>query len=88
MEVGGLGEDKEVEVPGAAEVGDHDGVDGHGMEEGVPRGRRYRRQGLLRRGPQGFLDVEQLPRRDRRMEPRFLERQPQPATVPDQTANP
>lgn len=82
LEIAGLEEHQQVEVPGATEVGDDDGVDRHGGEEGVPGGGGDGGQGSLCRRADGLLDVEQLPTRDRRVLGRSLERQPQPRDVP------
>ena len=38
LEVLGLCDDEQVEAPAAAEVGDDDGIHGHGGEELLPRG--------------------------------------------------
>lgn len=82
LEIAGLEEHQQVEVPGATEVGNDDGVDRHGGEEGVPGGGGDCGQGSLRGGADGLLDVEQLPSRDGRMLGRPLKRQPQPRDVP------
>ena len=81
-EVARLREDEEVECPGSAKVGDDDGVDGRGCEEGAPRCRPEIGDGALD-VRQRLLDVEPLAGRDGRMETRLLEREPHPENVPD-----
>ena len=81
-EVARLREDEEVECPGSAKVGDDDGVDGRGCEEGAPGCRPEIGDGALD-VRQRLLDVEPLAGRDGRMETRLLEREPHPENVPD-----
>ena len=81
-EVARLREDEEVECPGSAKVGDDDGVNGRGCEEGAPRCRPEIGDGALD-VRQRLLDVEPLAGRDGRMETRLLEREPHPENVPD-----
>lgn len=78
MEVAGLEKDKEVEVPGATEVGNNNGVYRHGSEELVPGGGGDGGEGGLRRGADGLLYVHQLTGRDGRVLGGPFEGQPKP----------
>lgn len=82
LQVAGLEEYKQVEVPGAAEVGDDDGVDRHGGEEGVPGGGGDGGEGGVGGGADGLLDVEEFAARDGGVLGGSLEGEPQPHDVP------
>lgn len=86
FEVGGLEQDQEVEVPGPAKIRHEDGIARHRRKEGLPRGVGHSgRDVVLVGASQRVFDVEQLLPLDRGMVGWFLEDQPQPRQVPQET---
>lgn len=76
---------EEIKVPRSAEVGDYDGVHGHGGEKFFPGRIEDCRRGRLFGGTQRRFDVVQLSGRYGGMEAWLLKTQPQPKYVPYQS---
>ena len=84
----GLSDEEQVEGPGPGEVGDDDGVDGHGGEDAPPGGCKDGRLFLRVAGADALLYVVLFARGDVGVLGGLLKSQPQPEHVPDDTTNP
>jgi hypothetical protein len=73
FEITRLRENKQVERPGTAEIGDNDGINGHRSEEALPGSRVEIRNGALN-VRKGFFDIKSLAGSDGRMKTWFFER--------------
>jgi len=80
-EISDLWEEKEIESPGATEVGHNDGVDRFRVEYLFP-GCRFKIGGRAGNGPNAFLNVMQFLSRDGGMLGWFLKSQPEPNHIP------
>ena len=84
----GLRDEEQVEGPGPGEVGNDDGVHGHGGEDAPPGGCKDGRLFLRVAGANALLYVVLFARGDVGVLGGLLKSQPQPEHVPDDTTDP